>query len=110
MTLQRVALARVRDLVALALDPGTGAEVAALHAIRVCALLDSHELLAPIGESVARRDRFAALERACGILLAVADVVLSGRGEHNCIEPCPECRTALGALVAQSRAIIRGAR
>ncbi len=57
-----------------------------------------------------RTDQVTRLERAAGVLLACADVVLSGRGEHNCARLCPECRSALGALVAVARAEIRGGR
>jgi hypothetical protein len=45
------------------------------------------------------------------MLLACADVVLHGRGDaHNCAQVCPECRQALGAIVAAARAEIRGGR
>jgi hypothetical protein len=59
----------------------------------------------------AERETAKRLERAAGILLACAEVMLTGRGDgHNCARLCPECRTAFGTLVALARAEIKGAR
>ena len=58
-----------------------------------------------------RTGHVARVERAAGILLACAEVMLTGRGDgHNCARLCPECRTAFGTLVALARAEIRGGR